>query len=143
MTDFWILAANGTQARIFSGEGPMAPTEEIECFVNAEGRLAERKLVSDRPGRFRDEGHGYSADESHWKDESLEAFADAISDYLEKAHAEHRFERMSIIASPKLLGILRKSLPDHVHDVVLEEIDKDVVNQSPDEIQSHLTRLAA
>jgi protein required for attachment to host cells len=143
MKSFWLLVGNGSRARLFAGEGPTAALEEIECFVNVEGRQPERLLVSDRPGRFRDEGSGHSADETHWSEAKLREFAQMLSDFLGTAHAQNRFQRLSVIASPKLLGMLRDTLPGHVEDVVLEEIDKDLVWESPGAIQSHLQRLAS
>lgn len=142
MSKFWLIAGNGAQARVFEGVKPNMPLEEIECLVNPAAHQKELELVSDRPGRHADDGHGYSAEETHKKERELDAFARDIADFINKAHGAGRFEKLSVVAAPALLGRLRKNYSSTVERAILEEIDKDLTSAGVAEIQEHLERLA-
>lgn len=143
MSNFWLLACNGTKARFFAGEGPTGHLEEVETMVNMTGARHERDLASDRPGRHTAGGHGRSAmNETHFKEQSVEEFARRIADFLQHQREEQKFDHLSVIAAPSVLGHLRANLHKSVQDSIIEELNKDVTTQSPSEIQGHLTRLA-
>lgn len=139
---FWLLAANQSRARLFTGKGPQGSLEEMEILLNLTGDAAERDLVSDRPGRQADAGGHSSAHETHHKEDEADAFAARVSEFLKKAHDGNRFDRLSIVAAPAFLGLLRKHLPKSVSNTVLEEVSKDLVADSASTLQGHLTKLA-
>ena len=66
------------------------------------------------------------------------AFARDLSDHLEKAANEHRFDRLILVAAPKALGDLRELLPKTVHGKIVAEIDKDLTNVPTRELGKHL-----
>ncbi len=138
-SNHWVLVANGSRARIIESKD----FEELECLVNEEHRLKEMNLVSDRPGRFKDEGYGQSADETHHKEQALEEFAKVIVDHLESARNEGRLAELSIIASPKLLGALRNAMDSPLHSLVSEEFHKDLTEVPTREIPERLAQLRA
>ena len=132
----WLLVANGSRARIIE----TADFEEIECFVNEKARLDERDLTSDGAGRFSADGHG-AADESHHKDDSILEFADAITEFLDGARNGGRLSSLSIIAAPKVLGLLRKKMDSPLKTLVKEEFDKDLTQMPLNEIKDRLVQL--
>jgi protein required for attachment to host cells len=66
------------------------------------------------------------------------AFARDLSDHLEKAANEHRFDCLVVVAAPKALGDLRDLLPKTVQAKVVAEIDKDLTNIPTRELGKHL-----
>jgi protein required for attachment to host cells len=66
------------------------------------------------------------------------AFARDLSDHLEKAANEHRFDRLVVVAAPKALGDLRELLPKTVHGKIVAEIAKDLTNVPTRDLGKHL-----
>ncbi len=53
-----ILVADNSRARIFTAETPSSPLEEIEDFAHSEGRLHDREMTTDLPGKIKGAGAG-------------------------------------------------------------------------------------
>ena len=134
----WIVAANRSNARIFEVERGTDTPREIEDLVDPAGRAHERDLTSDAAGRFygkgeRNQGHSAGPEASQSQHE-VERFAIQIRDYLDRAHAAHRFEQLWVIAAPAFLGALRTKLSKAVTAALELEVDKDVPTHTPREI---------
>ena len=142
MTTTWIVAADASRARILQ----VADRErlvEVEDFVNPEGRLHNREINTDAKGRFpgpdRPGGHS-SDDEERTVDHYNELFAKRVADYLEKARNDHRYERLVLVAAPKLLGQIRKELDKEVEKLVVDDLDKDLSWFNAREIESYFAK---
>lgn len=137
----WVLVANGTRAKLFQADGPLAGLREIGDYVHPEGRMHETELTSDLPGlafdRHGQGKHAYSTEVEPKKHEAI-AFAKELSDRLEKARGEGRFRKLYVIASPSFLGHLRDHFSESLAKTVVLEIDKDLTLMRPEEIRSHL-----
>jgi len=136
----WILVADSTRARIFTADTPASPLEEIEDFSHVEGRLHDREMTSDLPGKTKSAGAGGHTFEQPTdpKKHEAEAFAHRVTQYLEDAHNANRFEQLLIVASPAFLGLLRNHLPEQIKKLVCFELDKDITMQSAADIRQHL-----
>ncbi len=136
----WILVADSTRARIFTADTPSSPLEEIEDFSHMEGRLHDREMTSDLPGRIKSAGGGGHAFEQPTDPKQHEAdnFAHRVAQYLEDAHNANRFEQLLIVAAPTFLGLLRNNLPEQIKKLVCFELDKDITMQSVADIRQHL-----
>jgi protein required for attachment to host cells len=136
----WILVADSTRARIFTADTPSSPLEEIEEFSHTEGRLHDREMTSDLPGKIKSVGGGGHAFEQPTdpKQHEADSFAHRVTQYLEDAHNVHRFEQLLIVASPAFLGLLRNNLPEQIKKLVCFELDKDFTMQSAADIRQHL-----
>jgi len=139
---FWLLVADASRAQIYAGRSPVAKLREVQAFDHPEGRAQARDLVTDRPGRRSDDATAHlSALDRNVKDREEEMFAKELSDFVDSEHTQHRFEHLSIVAPPSMLGHLRDKLPSRVRDAVLEEVAKTVTHQPISEIRDHLSRL--
>ncbi len=141
MTLAWILVANNTHARIFNAETPSSALVEIESFAHTEGRLHDREITTDLPGRIRSEGgSGGHAFEQPTDPKEHEAgnFAHFIANYLENAHNQNKFRQLLIIAEPSFLGILRNQLPAFIKNRITFELDKNITLHSAVDIRKHL-----
>ena len=112
----WILVADTTRARIFTADTPSSPLEEIEDLSHSKGRLHDREITSDLPGKIKSVGAGGHAFEQPTDPKKHEAdvFAHRIAQYLEDAHNANRFEQLLIVAGPTFLGLLRNNLPEQI-----------------------------
>ncbi|MGZ4956345.1 host attachment protein [Methylobacter sp.] len=136
----WILVADNTRARIFTADTPSSPLEEIEDLSHTEGRLHDREITSDLPGRIKSSnavGHAFEQPTDPKKHES-DNFAHRITEYLENAHNTNRFEQLLIIAPPSFLGLLRNHLPEQIKKRVRLELDKELTLLSAADIRQHL-----
>lgn len=137
----WIVVADQTLARIFTLDRLTAPLCEIESLVHPEGRLHEGDMVSDRPGRGSVPGsagrHAVENDQRR-KEASTEAFAREIADRLDRARHEQRFEKLAIIAPPRMLGLIRKGLTPLTAERVDHTVPKELARLEPSSIRSHL-----
>jgi protein required for attachment to host cells len=141
MKSTWILVADNVRARIFTAEAPSSPLEEIEALTHMEGRLHDREMTSDLPGKIKNPGgaggHAFEQPTDPKKHEAS-YFAHRIADYLEEAHNASKFEQLLIIAEPSFLGLLRIQLPEQIKKLVCFELDKNITTHSADDIRKHL-----
>lgn len=136
----WILVADSTRARIFTADTPASPLDEIEDFSHTEGRLHDREMTSDLPGRIKSVGGGGHAFEQPTdpKKHETDIFAHRVAQYLEDAHNANRFEQLLIVASPAFLGLLRNQLPEQIKKLIHFELDKELTRLSAADIRQHL-----
>ena len=141
MKPIWIIVANQTQARIFSVESPVCDElNEIEEIIHDQGRLHDREITSDLPGKIKSVAGGGHAYESPTDPKQHEAdnFAHRLARRLESAHNADAFSQLAIIAEPGILGLLRHCLPEQVKKSVCFELDKNLARHSAEEIRLHL-----
>ena len=137
----WIVAADATFARVFSTENSHSPLEELNDLAHLASRSNASGLVSDRPGRGNATGHSGSHSVGHEKDvKDQEAliFAREISAALEKARNQKQFNRLYLLASSQMLGLLRKQISQETQSLISKEFDINVVKEAPDHIRQHL-----
>ena len=136
----WILVADNTRARFFTADTPSSALEEIDELVHPEGRLHDRDITTDLPGRIKSSdgiGHAFEQPTDPKKHES-EHFAKLITDHLLDAHNAHKFEQLVIVAGAPFLGLLRTLLPENIKKLVCYELDKSIATQSVADIRKHL-----
>jgi protein required for attachment to host cells len=136
----WILVADSTRARIFTTDSSSSPLEEIEDFSHPEGRLHDREITSDLPGKIKSVGGGGHAFEQATdpKRHEDENFAHLVAQYLESAYNAKRFEQLLIIAAPTFLGLLRNHLHEQIKHRICFELDKELTLMSATNIRQHL-----
>ena len=65
-------------------------------------------------------------------------FAKQISDYLDKARMEHRYDKLRVIAFSKFLGMLRKNMSKESQRLVVDEVSKDISGFDEQEIKEYI-----
>ena len=125
----WILVANQSEARLLEYRGPHEEMELIREIPHPEGRLKEKDLVSDRPGkelrRAMNANHAYDPQVSAEQHES-QLFAKQLGDMLERERAQNHFDDLAVVAPPQFLGILRKFFSKNLEKKVSRAIPKDL-----------------
>ncbi|TRW92871.1 host attachment protein [Candidatus Methylobacter oryzae] len=136
----WILVADNSRARIFTADSLSSPLEEIDDLCHTAGRLHDREITSDLPGRISSSGtvsHTYEQPNDPKKHE-IDNFARRIAHYLEDALNAHRFEQLLIVAGPSFLGLLRNHLSEQLKQRVRFELNKELTALSVADIRQHL-----
>lgn len=137
----WIVVANNSQARFFTTENESAPLTELEALTHQEGRLHDREMTADLPGRHKGEvgagGHAFDQ-ATDPKQHEADLFARHVCGYLEKAHNEGQFDQLLLVAEPHFLGLLRGHLPEQLKKLVIYELDKNIASETAAEIRAHL-----
>lgn len=137
MGQYWVLVADSAKARIFSREKKFSRIEEIETLVHPESRLRRQDLVSDRPGQVQESRTpGEYANEEPTDPKVAEArlFARDMAHHLREARVAGSFQHLVLVADPRFLGLLRKSLDADTRDCVAAEVAKNLVRGSTEDI---------
>jgi protein required for attachment to host cells len=148
MAKTWILVAHDAGARVFESHGPGKGLTLVETIQHPEGRLRDRDIDSDRPGRsFRkDSGDPRRAAMSRGEgphDRAVSDFVRALADKLRRARVDNRYERLVLVAPPQFLGLLRSSLDAPTTRLVVGSIDKDLATSKEAELVEHLDEVIA
>jgi protein required for attachment to host cells len=129
MQTTWIIAADSTRARIFEAHGTQE-FHEIEDLLNPAGRESDRDINTDAKGRFYGKGErhqGHTAEpDIDASTHQTELFSKHVTEYLDKARVEHRYDELFLIAYPKFLGMLRENLSKEAQKLIKDEIPKDI-----------------
>lgn len=138
MTTTWIVAADPTLGRVIQIDGnapaevcvferdesaidgepkPALPTKTFET-VDGERQALKVEREPDEPQRV--------------------AFTRQIGDYVEHARLDHRFEKLVLVAEPKVLANLRKELSGETMKLVSSEVSRNVARENIEQIRSYL-----
>lgn len=141
MAKYWILAADSTEARLFTRDKKYGPLSELRDWLHPESRLPGRDLEHDRQGKtFSSHGHDQSDNQKKTDPKTREArdFAREVTKQLEKARSQGEFESLSIVADPSFLGLLREQMDDETRGLVDVEVDKNLTRRSAETIAEAL-----
>ncbi len=136
-TGTWVLVADGAKALILENAGDhLAPNLQV---VRKEGNEAPDNRGESTAGS---RGKGHNAGSDTGPDEADQVrhmeehdFAEAVAKELYAAAHRGRFERLVIVAPPKILGTLRKSLHKEVAGRVVGEVHKTLTGHPVHEIE--------
>jgi protein required for attachment to host cells len=141
MQTTWVLAADGFRARIFE----LAADDhlhEVEDMLNPEGRMGDQDINAEPEGRFfgkGQQGRGHTAEpDLSPKAKDVEMFSKQVARHLDAARNEHRFDKLRVVAAPRMLGLLRENMSREVQKMVEEEIAKDISGLDDHDVESYL-----
>jgi protein required for attachment to host cells len=123
-----VIVADESEAKFFDTTGPGAPLAAVDSARNELSRLHDTDLESDREGRgFGPAGqrHGVNGERSTERHEVMN-FARAVARRIEDDRVAHAFDRLVLIAGPRMLGLLRQALPEICRHTLAGEVPKDL-----------------
>ena len=132
-----ILVGDGQKALFLRNRGTAQRVDLVVEQIFEQDNPATRDQGTDRPGRsIANPGAARSAmEEVDWHHMAKERFASELAEALcRHAHANH-FEKLIVIAPPKILGNLRKAFHAEVADRVVAEIPKQLTSHPISEIE--------
>jgi protein required for attachment to host cells len=139
-----VVVADERDAAFFDLTQPQAPPQANGSLHNEAAR-PDRELETDRPGRRFGGTHGnrHAVDgERSTERHELEMFAKEVARKLDGERTRHEFDRLVLIAGPRMLGLLREALPDACRSVVAAEVAKDLSQDDAETIREAIPREA-
>ncbi|HEY7740634.1 MAG TPA: host attachment protein [Steroidobacteraceae bacterium] len=132
-----VVVADQAEARIYLMRG--ASLRLAAALENPSAHLHDRDLKSDRPGRVFDRappargrrgavGHHSTGGERKPRRQLAAEFARSIATAAAANRRESGFDRLVLVAGPRLLGQLRRALPAGLRTRVAAEVAKDWVH---------------
>jgi protein required for attachment to host cells len=138
-----ILVADGRKAMILRNAGDEKfPNLTTEWVVEERNPLTAEQ-GSDRPGRVRFQGRRSSVEQTDWHDEEETAFAKRAATTLEQFVRDAAARHIVVVAPPRTLAVLRRSLDEATLQKVIAELPNDLVKLPINEIETHLGRAKA
>lgn len=137
----WILVASRSHAKIFEPVDRGEDLRVVADFPHPEGRLKDREINTDRPGRQFDlsnQSRHTTGAASLPTEQIAEYFAKDLADFLDESRARNEFERLILVAEPRFLGKLQGSLSKPTSKCVVDTVNKEYVDLSQDELIERL-----
>ncbi|MBR1155062.1 host attachment family protein [Bradyrhizobium sp. JYMT SZCCT0428] len=132
-----ILVGDGQKALFLRNKGTAHQVRLVVERIIERDNPPTREQGTDRPGRSNASvGVGRSAmEETDWHHIAEERFAGELADALYRHAHANLFQKLVIIAPPKVLGNLRKALHAEVIARVIAEIPKELTSHPVVEIE--------
>lgn len=141
MNKTWILVAHRAGARIFENDGPGTGLKPVDAITHPRGRLTNKALGSDTPGRSFD-SHGaarHALGKEHDPAETVaQEFARSLAAQLEAGRTRHAYGKLVLVAEPRFLGLLRAALSPQTATLVSATLDRDLGGTIDRDLPSHL-----
>ena len=141
-----VLVADASRAQFFTLDGESAKLVECATLINNVGRSSEQELGADRQGRsFDSQGSGRHAMEARTsaKDHAMQGFAQEVADELPRQLTNAGLRNLILIAAPRFLGVLRKSLNEEAKAALYCEIDGEYTTHTPQQIAEVISKKLA
>lgn len=140
-TKTWLVVADGARAQIFVNEGPGRGLQPALGYELASSKAPTRARGTDKPGRSGDRaggsGHAVEPRIDLHQDAKMR-FAAETAAVLDQAAAEGAFDRLVLVAPPKMLGALRGALKNGARDRIAGELGKDLTHVPVQDLAGHL-----
>lgn len=111
MQTTWTVVAENQSARVFETQNSREDFREVERWIHPPANLFEASR---------------DPESSPNSPVEMEEFATAVCELLDEASAQRRFDRLRLVAPPKMLGLIRDRLTERAHHALTAEIPKDL-----------------
>lgn len=149
MAYHYVLVADASRARLVAADPTLAHAEEVEAFVHPQGRQHERDLIDGgwaTNSTANPSGPRSVTDIPDPREEAARRFARTLARRLSDARNANEYERLILVAPPKLLGLLREALDRPTARTVVAELDLNVGHWRTEDavaaIRRHIATLA-
>lgn len=136
----WILVGDGSKAKFLrnAGDAEQLRLETLELLEHR--NPPNREQAADRPGRLQDRGvqQRSAVEQTDWHQLEEDRFAGWVAEILYKAAHAGAYERLIIVAPPKVLGELRRVMHDEVKQRLVGTLDKTLTNHSMADLEKLL-----
>jgi protein required for attachment to host cells len=137
----WILVCNASRGRLFATDAKAAGDWLlVEEFQHDESRTKSLELFNQPDNPNAGTLHSPPTENTPNGRKLLEhdRFARELSEYLDKGHDRHAFEKLVIAAPPEFLGRIRRLLSSRVKQRVLLDVDADYSSLPARELPSRV-----
>tara|TARA_R110000868_G_scaffold124779_2_gene329640 strand:- start:11136 stop:11579 length:444 start_codon:yes stop_codon:yes gene_type:complete len=137
----WVITANTNMCHIYKYN--KAPPE---LFLLKEINHPELRaktgdsMTTEQPGHYRTKGPTYEAytPSVDPKEVAVEQFSQEISKILDHSRSTNEYEKLIIVTLPHMNGLLFKHLNKHVKSLVINNIQKDVMQLENNDLLNFL-----
>lgn len=144
-TTTWFLIADGARARIVVNEGPGKGLRAAMDHEFAASHAPSRDWGSDKPGRTGSGAGGARhavQPKTDFHEFAKERFATEMAGLLDAAATDGAFDRLVLVAPPKVLGNLRGAMRNGAQKKVTGELAKDLTHVPVRDLAGHLENVA-
>ncbi|MEO0997418.1 MAG: host attachment protein [Pseudomonadota bacterium] len=127
----WVAIAAAGDAAVYAVAADRRMAVPQFRLRDETARSSERDLGTDRPGRTFDRfGHGRHAvaNGDRDDDERRQRFARRIGQRLDEGRRRGDYDRLVIVATPALLGALRRLLPAPTRATIVREVSRNLAD---------------
>ena len=147
-TDRWYVFANRVEAVIFKEGSRKSSFSFVQRLSNPSGHLLASELGSDRPGKGSSSaGAGtirHALERRSTKhDHDAKRFAERIAQVLAYHETKGDFSSLVLAAGPQFLGLLRRALSAKVKKRVVQEINREYLQVSDQNLQQQVRQILA
>lgn len=144
-----IIVADERQVDFFDAVGSNSPWQARGSMLNPIAGRKDRDLETDREGRRFGGTAGGTAQSHHGVDgerstarHELTLFAKDVAQRIEKSRIQHEFDKLILIAAPRMLGLLRQELPAQCQELLAAQVPKDLLHQGQEALREAVPREA-
>ena len=141
----WVAVADGAKALILVNDG--TDSAPVLCVVakNEIENPPTRQQGTDKPGRRSGSGPSRlsAMEATDWHEFEAGRFVDEFAGRLNRAAQRGLFERLILVAPPRVLGRLRPTLSTQAAACVVAEIGSDLTGHPVDEIEKKIAKALA
>ena len=141
MTTTWILIANRSSASLFESDWPGKSMRRIQDIPHPQGRMQNSDIDTDKPGRSFDsfgQGRHSMSPKQEPTEHIAQQFALDLAELLNKGRVSHAYEKLVLMAEPKFLGILRAALNENTAALVVQTVNKELLNVKEEDLANYL-----
>ena len=127
----WVLVADRMRASLYRVSPKDAqPWTALASFVHVDSQALGVNHNGGPPGRVIHPGGARSAVEPHEDRAHVEArrFAVNLIEYLDRERHLGKFQRLTVVAPPMFLGVLRDASPSPLRIITALEVNQDLVS---------------
>jgi protein required for attachment to host cells len=139
MTTTWILSANRSGASLFESNWPGQLMRRIQDIPHPQGRM--QNIDTDKPGRIFDslgQGRHSTSPKQEPTEHLAQQFTQVLAKLLNKGRLAHAYDKLILVAEPKFLGILRAALDKNTESLVIQTVNKDLVDVKEEDFAGYL-----
>ncbi len=136
-----IVVADKAEAIFYEAKTLRSPIREVDRISDPTAQLPLREQLADKPGRSYDivgEGRHAVGSRSNLRLVAAQRFAKRVGRRLDLARRSRDFDRLVLIAAPRFLGVLRRSLSGPTRAMVSHEVAKDLVHEPAEAVRKWL-----
>ena len=141
MTTTWILIANRSSASLFESDWPGKSMRRVQDITHPKGRMQNKDIDADKPGRSFDsfgKGRHAMSTEQEPTEHIAQQFALDLAELLNKGRLTHAYDKLVLMAEPKFLGILRAALDKNTAALVVQTVNKELLNVKEEDLAKYL-----
>jgi len=140
MDTAWILVAHRSGAQIYEKRGKKL--ELLKEIAHAEGRLQDKDLGTDKPGRSFDRvgkgRHAMGREQQRAAEHEAMRFIRQLAGLLEDGRVHNRFSKLVLVAEPRFLGEMRAALTPETGALISTTQGKDLAWMDTQAIKAYL-----